>query len=88
MSYDPGLEPRCLLSLSTGLTSFSLQDMTLQPRGAQQDGTWGASQLLQLLAQLTNLRMLALSNLSGLAQPFWHVFLISCRHRNCRHTLP
>jgi hypothetical protein len=60
-----GLEPSCLLPMTTGLTRVYLESVTLQPRQAQQDSELGAAQLLQVLARLTALRQLTLERSTG-----------------------
>jgi Leucine-rich repeat (LRR) protein len=56
------VESSCLLPMTTGLTSLSLQQIDLQPPEGQHSG---ASQLLQLLARLTALQEIILINVEG-----------------------
>jgi hypothetical protein len=62
---DCNLHPSCLLPMTAGLTRLNIENVTLRPIQAQQDGDLGASQLLQLLARLTALRELNLEQIGG-----------------------
>lgn len=59
------LEPSCLLSVTTNLTSLHLKDVTLEPLYAEEDGALGMSQLLQVVARLSALRLLVLDSIDG-----------------------
>lgn len=59
------LEPSCLLSVTTNLTSLHLKDVDLEPRDLQPDGALGMSQLLQVVARLPSLRMLVFDCVHG-----------------------
>jgi hypothetical protein len=63
--YWCDLEPSCLLSVTTNLTSLRLEKVELQPLQAQHEGALGSSQLLQVVARLSALQNLELNRIEG-----------------------